>query len=180
MKEEAKEEDKKEEEKKEEKKEPEIDMTVDDDAPEVDVDAPEDVNSIDGKGTPLYKDFGPEDWLLAQLRFEMHHLVRSFAKDATEKDPDRRGIIPSLVPHYYSVFFEKALHPSTYGQETMEALLEYVTDTVETVDGVLTLKTDADLPDAQIVRVTEEGRRDRSNRIAAGDESAKLKFATTR
>merc|ERR1719160_1449296 len=179
MKEEAKEEDKKEEEKKEEKKEPEIDMTVDDNAPDVDVNSPEDVNSVDGKGTPLYKNFGPEDWLLAQLRFEIHHLVRSFAKDVTEKDPDRRGIVPALLSHYYYVFFDKALHPSTHGQESMEALLEYVTDTVETVDGVLTLKTDADLPDAQIVRVTEEGRRDRTNRIAAGDESAKLKFART-
>ena len=27
------------------------------------------------------------------------------------------------------VFFEKALHPSTYGQESMEALLEYVSVT---------------------------------------------------
>merc|ERR1719240_877850 len=118
--EEKKEEEKKEEatdeKKEEEKKEPEVDMTVDDDAPDVDVDAPEDVNNIDSKGSPLYKDFGPEDWLLAQLRFEIHHLVRSFAKDATEKDPDRKGIIPSLVSHYYYVFFEKALHPSTYGQ----------------------------------------------------------------
>jgi len=169
----------KEEEKKEEKKEPELDMTVDDDAPDVDVDKPDDVNSVDGKGTPLYKNFGPEDWLLAQLRFEMHHLVRSFSTDVTAKDPDRRGIIPSLLPHYYYVFFEKALHPTTYGQESMEALLEYVQDTVELKDDVLVVKHDADMPDQHIVRVTEEGRRDRSNRIAAGDESAKLKFART-
>merc|ERR1719389_952264 len=167
------------EEKEEEKKEPELDMTVDDDAPDVDVDKPDDVNSVDGKGTPLYKNFGPEDWLLAQLRFEMHHLVRSFSTDVTAKDPDRRGIIPSLLPHYYYVFFEKALHPTTYGQESMEALLEYVQDTVELKDDVLVVKHDADMPDQHIVRVTEEGRRDRSNRIAAGDESAKLKFART-
>jgi hypothetical protein len=171
-------EEKKEEEKKDESK-PEVDMTVDDDAPDVDVNSPEDVNNVDGKGTPLYKDFGPEDWLLAQLRFEMHHLVRSFAKDVTEVDKDRRGIVPGLLSHYYYVFFEKALHSSTYGQESMEALLEYVQDTVEVKDGVLALKSDADIPDTHIVRVTEEGRRDRVNRIAAGDESAKLKFART-
>merc|ERR1719506_2952651 len=172
-------EEKKEEEKTETNGEPELDMTVDDDAPDVDVDKPDDVNSVDGKGTPLYKNFGPEDWLLAQLRFEMHHLVRSFSTDVTAKDPDRRGIIPSLLPHYYYVFFEKALHPTTYGQESMEALLEYVQDTVELKNDVLTVKHDADMPDQHIVRVTEEGRRDRVNRIAAGDESAKLKFART-
>jgi hypothetical protein len=177
--EEKKEEEKKAEEKKEEKKQPEVDMTVDDDAPDVEVDVPEDVNSVDGKGTPLYKNFGPEDWLLAQLRFEMHHLVRAFTKDVTSVDSDRRGIIPSLVSHYYYVFFEKALHPATYGQESMEALLEYVQDTVDVKDDVLVTKKDEDMPDSHIVRVTEEGRRDRTNRIAAGDESAKLKFART-
>merc|ERR1719247_3664326 len=127
---EVKEEDKAKEEVKEEAKEEEEE--VDDDAPEVDVKDVEDIFSIDGKNTPLFKDFTANDFLLVQMRVEMHHLVKAFANDVTSTDPDRAGILPSYVKNYYQMYFQKPLVPGNFGQVSVESLLEYCEDTVVT------------------------------------------------
>merc|ERR1719487_346501 len=163
------------EEKPEEEKKPEIDIDVDEDL-EVDVWEPKDVDSIDGKGSPLYKQFTSEDWLLVQMRFELHHLVKAFSADATSQDPERRGIAPSLLGWYYQIYFSKPLFPPAYGMESQEKLLSYCEDTVKVQDGVLTCIDEEDVPVSRLVRVVEDARRDRVNRVAAGDESAKLVF----
>jgi len=166
-------------EKKEEEKPkaPEIDIDVDEDL-EVDVWEPKEIDSIDGKGSVLYKQFTSEDWLLMQMRFELHHLVKCFAADATAADPERRGIAPALLSHYYQLYFSKVMHPPSYGMADQEKMLSYCEDTVKVQDGVLTCIDDEDVPVSRIVRVVEEARRDRVNRVAAGDESARLVFAT--
>merc|ERR1719409_382685 len=162
---------------KEEDKAKEEVKEVDDDAPEVDVKSVEDIFSIDGKKTPVFKDFTANDFLLVQMRVEMHHLVKAFASDVTAKDPDRLGILPHYVKNYYQMYFNKPLTPGYYGQASVEGLIEYCEDTVVTdADGVLSCKFEGDLPIAEIVKATEEARRDRENRVAAGDESAKLVF----
>merc|ERR1719487_473176 len=76
---------------KEEPKEEDVDMTVDDDAPPVPVSSVADIEDIDGKKTPLYKDFGSEDWLLLQLRVEVNIVLAAFKEDVTSKDADRKG-----------------------------------------------------------------------------------------
>jgi len=166
-----------EEEKKEEKKEDEIDLTVDDEQADMDMDtaaADLDIDSVDGKGTVLYRKFMNEDWTMMQARFELHHVLKCFAKDATEKDADRKGIIPSLLGHYYGFYLKKALQPQSYGQKSVEELLEYCEDIITVEDGVLKSKCDEEIPTPFIVKAAEEARQDRANRISAGDESAKL------
>merc|ERR1719321_562115 len=104
-----------------------VEDQVDDDAPEVDVNDVEDIFSIDGKNTPLFKDFTTDDFLLVQMRVEMHHMVKAFANDVTSKDPDRLGIMadPTYVQKYYQSYFQRPLMPGQYGQASVESLLEY-------------------------------------------------------
>lgn len=138
----------------------------------------ENVDDVYTEGTPLYSEFGTEDWDLLHLRFELRNLVLAFRKDATEKDPERKGIVLPLVGYYYQKFYGKTLFAPAHGQESIPLLIKYVSDTVKIGDGdVLTLAKAEDAPWTDLLRVTEEVRRIRANRIAAGDESAKLVFA---
>jgi hypothetical protein len=161
-------------EKKEE--EPAVDLSVDDDAAPVEISSSLDVESIDGKKTPLYKAWGIEDWILLTMRVELHLLIRAFKADVTDKDPERKGITPKNLAHYYELFMGKAFDPQAFGQTTLEKLLEYASDVVQVSGGVLTLKSKEGLPLTAFIKETEKRRRERESKLLAGDDSAKLEF----
>jgi hypothetical protein len=163
-------------EEKTEKAEESLDMTVDDDAAPVAITAALDVESIDGKKTPLYKAWALEDWALMTMRAELHILLRSFKADVTEKDAERRGITTKHLGFYYSLFLQKSLDPTSVGMPSQEKLLEYLSDVVTVTGGVLALKSSEDLPLAAFVKETESRRRDREKKLLAGDDSARLEF----
>jgi len=163
---------------KEEPKDEDVDMTVDDNAPPVAVSSVADIEDIDGKKTPLYKDFGSEDWLLLQLRVEVSIVLHAFKEDVTSQDADRKAVASSLLAHYYQVFFTKPLFANTFGHESVEKLIDYLTgDTVKVADGLLSPVHPEVLPMAAFVKATEEARREREKKLSFGDESARLLFA---
>jgi len=172
--------------KKEEKDEQDIDDGKDPiqaleeelDREEVDIFGIENICDMDSEGTPLFSNFAFEDWALLSLRFELHLLVHSFRHDAN--DPERTGIHPEHLAFYYNRYYKKALNSKNYGVETVDELLELVKDTVlaDSKSKVAESMVTDDLETNEIfVKLTEENRRDRSRRVDAGDESAKLKFS---
>lgn len=145
-----------------------------------DIWAVEDINDLDGKGTPLYGKFQAEDWQLLNLRYELHLLCHAFFRDATAEDGDIKGIHRSLLQHYFSTYFvgHPPLIASLYGGKSVDELLDtFVVDTITVgSDGVLKTVHDIDTPQSTFVRLVESARRERQKRIEAGDESARIRI----
>ncbi|CAE7742529.1 desi2, partial [Symbiodinium pilosum] len=140
----------------------------------------EDVTDI-GTGEPLFFNFGFEDWALLSLRFELHLLAHAFLHDCG--DPERTGIYPDHLLFYYNRYYKKGLNPKNYGVEGVEARRELVALVRDSIvicpPKVIESMLSAELEDNDIfVKLTEEARRERLRRLDAGDESARLKFAT--
>lgn len=137
----------------------------------------EDVTDI-GTGEPLFFNFGFEDWALLSLRFELHLLAHAFLHDCG--DPERSGIYPDHLLFYYNRYYKKGLNPKNYGVEGVEELVTLVRDSIVVCPPkVIESMLSPELEDNDIfVKLTEEARRERLRRLDAGDESARLKFAT--
>jgi len=145
----------------------------DDDSGEVDVKAVTDVADVGG-GIPLFVHFGPEDWALLQLRWELHTLAKSYKKDVN--DEDRTEIPEEHIPFYSNTYFNQYIMPANYGKENWTDLCTLVADTVKIADGKLSIAASEDADSSTFVKVTEEKRRERQRRIDAGDETARLKL----
>eukprot|EP00930_Biecheleria_cincta_P033958 TRINITY_DN234_c0_g1_i1.p1 TRINITY_DN234_c0_g1~~TRINITY_DN234_c0_g1_i1.p1 ORF type:complete len:881 (+),score=282.92 TRINITY_DN234_c0_g1_i1:72-2714(+) len=171
-------------EKKEEEKpeEPEDADAEEEEAEEEEVDfAGVDIFGVDevddiGGGTPLFKEFGYEDWALARLGFELHLMSYSFKKDCT--DEDRLGVVLEHLPFYYKKYYGNDLDFKHYGVENASELVSLVKEYVFVNDSkVLESLMEAEIEYPQIfVKIAEETRRHRALLLDLGDESAKLKI----
>merc|ERR1719195_1002741 len=144
------------------------------DRQELDIFGVDDVMDI-GTGEPLFSNFAFEDWALLSLRFELHLLVHSFMRDCN--DPERTGVHPDHLAFYYNKYYKKGLTPKSYGVENVEDLISLVRDTVIIVMKVIESQLIDDLESNEIfVKLTEEARRERQQRLDSGDQTAQLKF----
>jgi len=140
----------------------------------------EDVHSCDGEGTPLYANFKYEDWLMLSWRYELHLLVHAFLEDVA--DPDYKGIPQDHVAHYFSLYYNTNFDPKgKLGASDLAAvvkLLKAPLELVEVKPGYKVLRSSLPMAAAaaDFVRGIEGYRRDRSRRVEAGDESARLNF----
>lgn len=128
-------------------------------------------------GEPLFSKFGFEDWTLLSLRFELHLLAHAYRKDAA--DPERVGIHETHLPFYYNKYFRKSFNVKFYGVEDNVSLLALIKDTTRVNPILHTIETvlSDDMENFDIfVKLTEQARRERQNRIDAGEETARLKF----
>eukprot|EP00405_Crypthecodinium_cohnii_P012604 CAMPEP_0206444038 /NCGR_PEP_ID=MMETSP0324_2-20121206/14697_1 /ASSEMBLY_ACC=CAM_ASM_000836 /TAXON_ID=2866 /ORGANISM="Crypthecodinium cohnii, Strain Seligo" /LENGTH=1016 /DNA_ID=CAMNT_0053912031 /DNA_START=99 /DNA_END=3146 /DNA_ORIENTATION=- len=168
--EEKKEEEKKEEEKKEEEEEEEDEEAMEAAFEALDVFGVENVSDI-GKGVPLYKDFKFEDWILMNLRFELHTMVHAFKKDVEDKD--REGIHVENLLFYYNRYFKKVLSFKEYGVETAEELFDLISDAVYlTPKSVITSRLSDEMEAPLVfVKITEEARRFRTLKVDLGEEA---------
>merc|ERR1712228_24718 len=145
----------------------------DDDSGEVDVKAVTDVADVGG-GIPLFVHFGPEDWALLQLRWDLHTLATSYKKDVN--DEDRTEIPEEHIMFYFKKYFNKAIAPREWGKENWVELCTLVADTCKIDDGKLSLVASEDADSSSFIKLAEERRRERQRRIDAGDETARLKL----
>lgn len=144
------------------------------DANELDVFGVDDIMDV-GKGDPLFSRFALEDWAMLSIRFEIHLLVHAFKHDCA--DVERVGIPPEHLVFYYQRYYKKVLNPKNFGVDTAEGLVDLVGDAVivNPRTKVIESQITADLEGNTIfVKLAEEMRRDRSRRVEAGDESARL------
>jgi len=143
---------------------------------ELDIFAVENVCDV-GNGDPLFVDFAFEDWALMTLCYELFLLVQAFMHDAD--DEDRKGIHETNLSYYYNKYYHKTLTAKHYGKETNQAVLDMIKDSVaiDKDSSILGSNLEPDVEAVDIfVKLTEEGRRERTRRLDAGDETARLKF----
>merc|ERR1711879_449920 len=99
------------------------------------------------------------------------------AKDVN--DPDRPDIQEQHFAFYYNRYYKKQLNVRFFGKETVPELFEMVNDTVALENGVAVRKLREDGKDDMsfFVKLAEESRRFRQERLDAGDETVRLKFS---
>jgi len=142
----------------------------------IDVFGVEDVVDV-GNKVPLFKDFQFEDYALMSLRYQIHLLAHSFAKDCT--DEDRQGIPTDHLAFYYQKYFGSPLNFGSFGVADANELLALVNDTVHinSKTKVIGSLVSPDLESNGIfAKITEAARRRRTLLVDMGDESAKLKM----
>jgi len=145
---------------------------------DVDIFSVEDICDV-GNGEPLFASFAFEDWALLALRFELYSLQAAFREDV--KDPERVGIHESHLLFYYNKYFKKQLVPTLFGKETIQEVVELVKDAVKiNADNKVLVSVLKEEPEGlgTFVKMQEENRRKRQQRIDAGDETARLNFNT--
>lgn len=128
-------------------------------------------------GSPLFAQFAFEDWVLLNLRAELHLMANAFAKDAA--DPERVGIHDQHLAFYYQKYFKKQLVPKHFSTETTAELVEKLLKDTLSYDSdlVLVAKHGEELSDfGLLVKLTEAARRERQAKIDSGDETVKLRF----
>jgi len=128
-------------------------------------------------GGPIFANFAHEDWVLLGLRAELHMLIHSFRMDAN--DVDTPSFHEMHLPTYYTTYFKKQLNLKSMGISTNSELIEFVKDTVRinSRTNIFEAILPEDLSFDQLVKLTEDCRRDRQDAIDTGDASAELKFA---
>eukprot|EP00420_Gonyaulax_spinifera_P029359 CAMPEP_0197877918 /NCGR_PEP_ID=MMETSP1439-20131203/6460_1 /TAXON_ID=66791 /ORGANISM="Gonyaulax spinifera, Strain CCMP409" /LENGTH=861 /DNA_ID=CAMNT_0043497297 /DNA_START=57 /DNA_END=2639 /DNA_ORIENTATION=+ len=143
----------------------------------VDIFSVEDICDV-GSGEPLFSGFEFEDWAMLTLRWELFTLQAAFAKDVN--DPDRKGIHETHLPFYYSRYYKKQLNSKAYGKDSLESLCDLVKDAVmiDSSERLLAsqLKEEQE-SHAHLLKLQEQCRRRRQQRIDAGDETARLDFS---
>merc|ERR1740130_1201961 len=127
------------------------------------------------EGRPLFEHFEDMDWALTALRFELHMVATSFKKDCN--DPDRVGVPLDHASFYFYKYFNKMISAATFGMADNNGIFTLLKDTVAIKDGLLVTALDEDMDNFDMfLKLTESARRERSRRIEAGDETARLKF----
>lgn len=112
---------------------------------------------------PLFALFSKEDWLLLELRFELHLLIHSFRRDCGEER--RPGIFPDHLAFYYNRYFSKTLLPGKFGFRDVNDVLKRFADTIVLCGKVIESQLDIDVARHDIfVALTERQRRLKSLR----------------
>merc|ERR1712243_230794 len=77
------------------------------------------IKSRSKRGRYRRKALSDEDWMLADIRAEIHYMIQSFKCDST--DVDRPSFTPALLAHYYKMYLKnKNFVPSNFGCKTSE------------------------------------------------------------
>ncbi|CAE6920097.1 Hnrnpu [Symbiodinium sp. CCMP2592] len=129
-----------------------------------------------GTGEPLFSKFTWEDWMMLELRFQLHVLVHGYKH--CMNDPGRVSFHESHTQFYFETFWGRELSLRNYGVESIAELLRMVRDTIEVLpnNSVLDPQLSDDTPLENFVRLTEDYRRDRLRKLDAGDQTAALRL----
>jgi len=135
---------------------------------------------VEKKTTDEGKQFTEEDWMLANIRFELVNIVHAFKEDVN--DADRPSFPPALTDSYYKSYVNKSFHPMNFACESVENLVtEHLSDCIAVDEkGLLAAKLDKDIPLEQIWDLVEVARVRRETRVGSGDELYDLKFSASR
>jgi hypothetical protein len=155
------------------------------------------------KKTVDTKDWTPEDWMLAELRYELHLLTKCFetdvesliqkqaedraAKLAENKDlvvedeplPPLTSFTVNNLDYYYKLYASRALIPATWGVKEVKDICNPIQDTIMfdgDYDDTVTSKFPKEEELFNFLKLTEIARRDRRDRSVAGDEKVGLLF----
>jgi len=130
-----------------------------------------------GASTVDLSEFTEEDWMLADLRVELHAVCHAFRADVVDKERTECSL--EFLPFYYLQYGtprSKHFAPAQFGARTTKEVIDLIKDTIEERDGMAVPKLNVDAPFDDILKLTEDARQERVDRIGAGDEGAVLKF----
>ncbi|CAD7926065.1 unnamed protein product [Amoebophrya sp. A120] len=133
----------------------------------------EEEDEEEAKVYPVMEGFSEEDWMLAQLRVEMHALLHSFLNDS---DAERLGFTPPNLPFYYMLYASRPFNLQSYGLHTPEKLADLIPDVVRFEDGMLMPQLPLGSTAEDLIMLTEQARVVRKDKYDAGDDTAALKF----
>jgi len=122
-----------------------------------------------------YKDFSKEDWLLAELQCRIHAVIHAFKEDVN--DPERPSFALSNLVHYAKMY-AKPVNPAFYGVESVEQFEELIPGSWIIQDEMLVSAHEKDVDFDVFFKLCKEEREARAMRLEAGDEAAKLTFAS--
>eukprot|EP00930_Biecheleria_cincta_P057166 TRINITY_DN43139_c0_g1_i1.p1 TRINITY_DN43139_c0_g1~~TRINITY_DN43139_c0_g1_i1.p1 ORF type:complete len:625 (-),score=101.72 TRINITY_DN43139_c0_g1_i1:283-2157(-) len=140
------------------------------------------VDDIDDvEGVPLYIFFKKEDWVLLEIKYQLHLIVHAFALRPREPD-EYPGIPLSLLQPSFKQIFRKPLEPERFGLHGLDKLISLASDTVSISSdhGALQPLQMENVPIAWFVKSTEDRRRQRQCLVDAGDEAAQLTMDVAR
>jgi len=135
-------------------------------------------NTPEGETPAPMEDFGEEDWVLAQLRADLHALAHAFRIDV---DNEEKQTFPTaLFVHYYHIYSRERFYLWKFGCNSVEELVnKLVNDTVEVdEEGFLKSKLPQETSPETLLDLTEKARRERRAKLEIGDDSVALKFHT--
>lgn len=113
--------------------------------------------------------------MLADLRVELHLLCHAFRMDVD--DEERTKFSADNLTHYYRLYnAPKAFYVATYGAKKVDECLEPMSETVTVEGDMIVGKLDQDTEFDVLMEQVDTARQERTDRIGAGDEGAKLKF----
>lgn len=130
-------------------------------------------------GVPLYILFKKEDWVLLEIKYQLHLLVHAFALRPREPD-EYPGIPLAHVQLAFEHIFRKPLEPQRFGLDGLDKLIGLVDDAVGVNSdlGALQPLQRENMSIDWFVKSTEDRRRHRQNLVDAGDEAAQLTMDT--
>lgn len=141
---------------------------------DLDVFSVEDVLDVGG-GEPLFGRFTYEDWTLLAARVELLLLTHGFRKAVD--DPERPNFPEGHFNFYYGKHFKKQFSLKIFGVENLAGVIDLINDTITiSEDGRLNPEKPEDITWGDLLKLTEESRRERERRVDAGDETARLRF----
>eukprot|EP00397_Hematodinium_sp_SG-2012_P003043 GEMP01003051.1.p1 GENE.GEMP01003051.1~~GEMP01003051.1.p1 ORF type:complete len:1173 (+),score=378.10 GEMP01003051.1:92-3610(+) len=119
-------------------------------------------------------DFTDEDWMLAQLRVELHLLVHAFKEDVNDEE---RTTFPSMhLATYYKMYNYRNLMMCNFECKSVAELCALVPDIAKEEGDLMVALREKDTSVTTLLEDTEKIRQDRVDRIRAGDEGSALKF----
>jgi len=128
------------------------------------------------KDKETYPDLAAEDYMLIQLRAEVHYVLHAFKTDVN--DESRPGFVLDHFAFYYKKYNKQGFFMETFGLKQMEDLVELIKDTIEINDKAMLVPKHAQDSDAiAFFEFAEAERKDRQDRLDAGDENAALNFS---
>jgi len=124
-----------------------------------------------------YPDFSTEDWMLTDLRAEIHYVLHAFQVDV--KDETIPGFIPSNFSFYYKLYTGKPFLPTSFGYDSVEELLQdLVSDVCKIEDHLVVANLAKDADPITFCELAQAAKEDRQDRLDAGDEMAALRFSS--
>jgi len=122
-----------------------------------------------------YKDFSKEDWLLAELQCRIHSVIHAFKEDVN--DPERPSFALTNLIHYCKLY-AKPVNPAFYGVEKVEDFEDLIPGSWVIDDGMVLSAHEKDVDFDVFFKLCKDEREGRAMRLEAGDEAAKLTFAS--
>eukprot|EP00397_Hematodinium_sp_SG-2012_P017401 GEMP01017792.1.p1 GENE.GEMP01017792.1~~GEMP01017792.1.p1 ORF type:complete len:658 (+),score=204.29 GEMP01017792.1:92-2065(+) len=128
------------------------------------------------KDKESYAEFQDEDYMLVTLRAEVHYLLHAFKADVN--DDNRLGFATDHFAHYFKLYTHRGFDMGTFRFGKVADMLELISDVLEINEKKLMLPVlDKDADPITFFEFAETARKDRQDRLDAGDENSALKFS---